>query len=48
MEAIEALPDGLALYGPDERLVEFNTKFRELQLFAADTLIPGSIIEEVL
>ncbi|MBT7486342.1 MAG: hypothetical protein HN673_08245, partial [Rhodospirillales bacterium] len=27
-DAIEYLPDGFALYGPDERLVVFNKKYQ--------------------
>lgn len=48
MDAIESLDGGLAMYGPDERLVVCNSRFKEIYSLAADKLAPGVSKESFL
>lgn len=48
MEAIESLDAGLVMYGPDERLVICNTKYKEIHAASAHVMIPGTPYEEIL
>ncbi len=48
MDAIESLEAGLVIYGPDERLVVCNTKYREMFAPSARALMPGTSYEEIL
>ena len=47
-DAIEALDAGLVLYDADERLVVWNTRYRELYPTIAPALVPGTTYEEVI
>ncbi|MGF1659721.1 MAG: PAS domain S-box protein [Rubrimonas sp.] len=47
-EAIEALPDGFALYDSDDRLVQCNQRYREIYDRSAGLLEPGVAFETVL
>ena len=47
-DAIEALPDGFALYDADDRLVIFNERFRSLYRESAPAMTPGARFEDVL
>jgi PAS domain S-box-containing protein len=47
-DAIEYLPDGFALYGPDERLVIFNKKYQAVHKAAGDLLQPGMLYEDLV
>ncbi len=40
-DAIESLSEGFALYGPDDRLVMANSRYREMHAMCADKLEPG-------
>ncbi len=40
-EMIDCLPDGVVIWGPDDRLVVCNQRYRELNAALADILIPG-------
>ncbi|NNF79350.1 MAG: PAS domain S-box protein, partial [Rhizobiales bacterium] len=40
-DAIESLSEGFALYGPDDRLVMANSRYREMHAQCADKLVPG-------
>jgi PAS domain S-box-containing protein len=48
MDAIESLDAGFAMYGPDERVVVCNTKFRELYPLVAHAMAPGTSYEEII
>jgi len=48
MDAIESLDAGLVIYGPDERLVVCNTKYKELYEACAHVLTPGTQYEHIL
>ncbi|MEK7820228.1 MAG: PAS-domain containing protein, partial [Pseudomonadota bacterium] len=47
-EAIDGLADGIALYGPDERLVMCNRAYRDDLAFIGDVVKPGVSFEDVL
>ncbi len=47
-EAIEALPDGFALYDADDRLVLCNAKYRELYAASAAAIRTGARFEDLL
>ena len=48
MDAIESLDAGLVMYGPDERLVVCNAKYKELYAACAHVMTPGTPYEEIL
>ncbi len=41
IDAIESLSEGFALYGPDDRLVMCNDRYKEMHHMCADKLVPG-------
>ena len=45
---MEALVDGFALWGPDDRLILCNGRFRELYGSGGDMIVPGVRFEELL
>jgi len=47
-EAIEALPDGFALYDADDRLAVFNRRYRELYAASAPAVEVGTRFEDLL
>nr|MCU0814107.1 diguanylate cyclase [Burkholderiaceae bacterium] len=47
-EAIDALPDGFALYDADDRLAVFNRRYRELYAASAPAIRVGATFEEIL
>lgn len=47
-DAIEALPDGFALYDADDRLAVCNARYRELYRESAPALVPGARFEDIL
>jgi signal transduction histidine kinase len=47
-DAIEAMSEGFALYGPDDRLVVCNSRLRALHKGAADILVPGTPFTTIL
>lgn len=47
-EAIEALPDGFALFDVDDRLVLFNSAYREIYRSSADLIREGTSFESIL
>jgi PAS domain S-box-containing protein len=48
MDAIESLDAGLVMYGPDERLVVCNSKYKEMYAACAHAMIPGTPYEDIL
>ncbi|WP_370318606.1 response regulator [Oricola sp.] len=48
LTAIETIPDGFALFGPDEKLVMFNRKFRDIFASIGETLRIGMSCEDFL
>jgi signal transduction histidine kinase/CheY-like chemotaxis protein/HPt (histidine-containing phosphotransfer) domain-containing protein len=48
MDAIECLDAALVMYGPDERLVVCNAKYREINAKAAPAMVPGAHYADVL
>jgi signal transduction histidine kinase/DNA-binding response OmpR family regulator/HAMP domain-containing protein len=46
--ALETISDGFVLFGPDDRLVLCNRKFRELYPRLADLIVPGTAFETIL
>lgn len=48
IEAFEHLESGVVLYGPDDRLVFCNRRFRELYSEIGDLLTPGVFYEDIL
>lgn len=47
-EAIEAIDDGFALYGPDDRLVTFNSRYRTYYDASSDLISVGKTFEEII
>ena len=47
-DAIEALPEGFALYGADDRLVLCNQRYREIYPASAPAMTPGARFEDVV
>jgi PAS domain S-box-containing protein len=48
IDAIESLDAGLVIFGPDDRLVICNSKYREFCAADAGALAPGMLYEDVL
>ena len=46
--AIEAIDDGFALYGPDDRLVMCNRKYKEIYARTAKFLVPGTPFADII
>ncbi len=47
IEALDQLESGVVLYGPDDRLVFCNQRFRDIYPEIADLLLPGAAYEEI-
>jgi adenylate cyclase len=47
-EAIETMSEGFSLYGPDDKLIVCNSRYRELFPSHADVLVPGTSFETIL
>ncbi|MDH4287493.1 MAG: diguanylate cyclase, partial [Aquincola sp.] len=47
-DAVEALPEGFALYDRDDRFVLCNQRYRELYLDSAPAFVPGATFESIL
>ncbi len=47
-DAIEALPDGFALYGADDRLVAFNERYRQIYAESAPAMNLGARFVDIL
>ncbi len=47
-EAIEAISEGFALFDSDDRLVIFNSRFRDFYPDVADIIQPGTLFEDIL
>ncbi|MBS0440590.1 MAG: PAS-domain containing protein, partial [Proteobacteria bacterium] len=47
-DAIEALPDGFALYDEQDRLVAFNEHYRQIYQLSAPAIRPGTRFEDIL
>lgn len=47
-EAVEAMTEGFALYGPDDRLVVCNSRYREIYRESAEFMVPGVRFEDIL
>ena len=47
VEAFDHLESGVVLYGPDDRIVFCNRRFREIYSEVADLLVPGTLYEDV-
>jgi len=48
IDAIESLDAGFVMYGPDERLVVCNSRYKEFFAEAADRVVPGASYAEPL
>ncbi|MDP6708201.1 MAG: PAS domain S-box protein [Alphaproteobacteria bacterium] len=48
VDAIESLPDGVAMFDADERLVLCNTMYHELHPLVRDVMVPGARFEEII
>ena len=46
--AVESIPDGFALFDPDDRLTLFNEPYRKVYPHHADVLVSGSRFEDML
>ena len=47
-EALESITEGVVLFGPDDRLVLSNAKYREIYPLLSDILVPGISFEDIL
>ena len=47
-DAVQAIPDGFTIYGPDDRLVLCNSKYREIYGLASIDRLEGRSFEEIL
>ena len=48
IEAMEMAPEGVVLWDADDRLVLCNDRFRQLHSHAAEIIVPGLKLEELL
>ena len=48
IEAMELAPEGVVLWDADDRLVMCNNRFRVLHKHAAEIIVPGLRLEELL
>ncbi len=48
IEALESTSEGFAWYDPDDRLVLFNSRFREIYRQRADLIVPGVKFETLI
>ncbi len=48
IDAIEAIPDGFAMYDCDDRLVVFNEAYRSIYAHSADAIAPGAKFTDIL
>ena len=48
VEAIESISEGFSLYGPDDRLLLVNSKYRQMRAGIADLMMPGVVFEDLL
>ncbi|MBV6633052.1 MAG: response regulator [Alphaproteobacteria bacterium] len=48
IDAIEALPEGFALYDSDDRLVICNSRYKEIYSLAAPEIYPGNTFENII
>lgn len=48
MEAIEALDDGFALFGEDDRLIVCNSQYKEFYKESAPAIVPGASFEKII
>ena len=48
LDAIEILDAGFVMYGPDEKMVVCNSKYKEIYAECAHKMVPGTPYEEVL
>ena len=46
--AVDVLDDGFVLYGPDDRMVACNERYRQLYAPSAHAMVPGAAFEEIL
>ncbi len=47
-DAIESLSEGFALFDPDDRLITFNSRFREFNAICAELIEPGTLFEDII
>jgi diguanylate cyclase (GGDEF)-like protein/PAS domain S-box-containing protein len=47
-DAVEAVPDGFALWDAEDRLVLCNARYREMYAASAEAMVPGVRFEDVL
>ncbi|MDB5308168.1 MAG: Histidine kinase [Gemmataceae bacterium] len=48
LDAIESLDAGIVMYGPDERLIVCNTRYKEIYPAVAADMVPGAWSEDIL
>ena len=48
IDAIEAIPEGFALYDAEDRLVLCNRRYRELYRVSAPAIVPGNTFEQII
>ena len=48
LDSIEAISEGFALYGADDRLVICNSKYRDMYAGVDVTIVPGTSYEEII
>jgi PAS domain S-box-containing protein len=46
--AIDTIDEAFVLYGPDDRLVLCNEKYRELYSVSSDLIVPGALFEDII
>ena len=47
-ESIESLSEGLAIFGPDFRLISFNRRYAEMLHPVADLIAPGTLWHDLM
>src|SRR3546814_15138820 len=47
-QALDSMSEALAFYDSEERLVLYNSRYRELYPGLADALVPGSRFEDIM
>lgn len=46
--AIDTIDEAFVLYGPDDRLLLCNEKYRQLYSLSADMIVPGALFEDII
>ena len=46
-DALDSMPDGVALFDAEDRLVMFNERYRRMNEVVADLIVAGSVVAPI-